>query len=267
MPAYAHPRRRRRRSTSIAVVLGGALAALVLKFFGVGAPTSERSSTRAIEQSAKTTNTAKDFDFYVLALSLAPAFCELEPNKKQCKHLQATSNQRTPLTLHGLWPERNQAGKAPEYCAADRLELKQIDSERLRRFMPGVQDGLASHEWKRHGSCSGLGVEQYFANAIDLTERINAAAGNLLNLTMGRSIETASFRAALEQSQPGLSASLTLHCRNLANRSELAGKPVLVEIRACVGKASDGKPGELIECAALDRIDQGCGKAFYVDAP
>jgi hypothetical protein len=65
---------------------------------------------------------------------------------------------------------------------------------------------------------------------------------------------------------PGLGGAMTFHCRNIkTSDANMRGKPVLMEIRVCLSKNAQGVPDQLSECAALDRIDQGCGANFVVD--
>jgi ribonuclease T2 len=272
------PRRRRRRTASIATLVGGALAAVALKFFGFGhtpnsppknAQSAPPASTSSTAKSSSSTDTAAGgFDFYTLALSLAPAFCESAPHKKQCSALDLASFQKTPLTLHGLWPERLRAGSYPENCTEEKFRLRDIDSPRLRLYMPGLSDGLATHEWKKHGTCSTLDAKTYFASALDQLERINAALQPVLSAAAGKTIDAASIRADAQRLMPGLGAAITLHCKNLPNRpAPMRGVPVLLELRVCLSKDAQNRPSTLAECAALDRIDQGCGSRFGIDLP
>ncbi len=275
----AHPRRRRRKA-GIATIIGGAIAAVLLNWFGFGPapktvavnpPTNASQSTqkRSDPVAAPESNPAR-FSFYTLALSLAPAFCETAPNKKQCARLSESINAATPLTLHGLWPENARSGSYPESCAGQGITVKAlertIDPRRLRQFMPGIADGLASHEWRKHGTCTGLSAESYFVAAIDWTERINAALSGALRPAMGKQIVLAQLKASADHAMPGLGQALTLHCRNIkTNDPNMRGKPVLMELRVCLEKDVTGMPSALTECAALDRIDQGCGSQFVVD--
>lgn len=273
------PRRRRRRA-GIASIIGGAIAAVLLNWFGFGPaakPEAVRTPTNASSSAHKHGDPAATpelnqahFDFYTLALSLAPAFCETAPNKKQCDKLSESVNTTTPLTLHGLWPENARAGSYPESCAGQAISVRalerQIDARRLRQFMPGIVDGLASHEWRKHGTCTGLSPESYFAAAITWTERINTALLSTLKSASGKLIIATQLKAAAERALPGLGQALTLHCRNIKTHdANMLGKPVLLELHVCLQKDADGLPSALIECASLDRIDQGCGTQFLVD--
>ncbi len=233
------------------------------------APDAPQTSQQTPNASTPEANQAS-FTFYTLALSLAPAFCETSPNKKQCSKLSEALNAATPLTLHGLWPENGRPGSDPESCAGPSITVtaleRDIDARRLRRFMPGIADGLASHEWRKHGTCTGLSAKSYFMSAIDWTERVNAALSSVLKLASGKQMAAAGLKTSANSIFPGLGQAMTLHCRNIkTSDANMRGKPVLMELHVCLQKGANGQPSELIECAALDRIDQGCGERFVVD--
>jgi ribonuclease T2 len=96
-----------------------------------------------------------DFDFYVLSLSWSPAFCALEESAGagQCREGAGFS-----FVAHGLWPQHERG--YPEFCGkAEELSPGLVES--IRDIMP--DDGLIAHEWRRHGACTGLSAEDYFA--------------------------------------------------------------------------------------------------------
>ena len=270
--------RRRRRKAGIATIIGGAIAAVLLNWFGFGpahkvvpaqAPRNTSETSQKESRSAPAANQT-NFEFYTLALSLAPAFCETSPNKKQCGKLTEPLNMATPLTLHGLWPENARAGSYSESCAGEGITVKalerNIDARRLRQFMPGIADGLASHEWRKHGTCTGLSAEVYFIAALDWTERVNTALSATLKPASGKQINADQLKVSADSAMPGLGQALTLHCRNIKTHdANMRGKPVLMELHVCLKKDVNGLPSALTECAALDRIDQGCGAQFVVD--
>jgi ribonuclease T2 len=118
---------------------------------------------------------AGDFDFYLLSMSIAPSFCALSPanrSKPDCRHLTADTFQQTPLTIHGLWPNRAHVSvnKQPSQCTQDALRLSDAVKTDLARYMPGGPD-LEQHEWSRHGTCSGLSPDDYFAAAVGLARQ------------------------------------------------------------------------------------------------
>src|SRR5687767_13974195 len=59
------------------------------------------------------------FDFYLMALTVHPAFCaDGHTRKREC---QVRSHR--PLVIHGLWPERNEPRTYPRDCPAAPLVL------------------------------------------------------------------------------------------------------------------------------------------------
>jgi len=96
------------------------------------------------------------FDYYVLALSWSPNFCEIEGDAKgreQCdpKHDHG-------WLLHGLWPQFHQGW--PSYCPT----VLRPPSHAMTREMTDIMgsSGLAWHQWKKHGTCAGLAAGDYF---------------------------------------------------------------------------------------------------------
>ncbi|EKF20308.1 ribonuclease T2 family protein [Nitratireductor pacificus] len=98
------------------------------------------------------------FDFYVLSLSWSPSYCAAEgaeANRQQCG-----ASRPYAFVVHGLWPQ-NERGY-PEYCSSSQPERVPDDLVgQYRDIMPS--GGLIGHQWRKHGSCSGLSQETYFA--------------------------------------------------------------------------------------------------------
>lgn len=106
---------------------------------------------------AQSRDRAGDFDFYVLALSWSPSYCEAEGDRRG----DAQCARPFHFVVHGLWPQyergfpadcRNEAGRLPERLIRDQLDI-----------FPAF--GLVIHQWRKHGTCSGLDPEGYFAAA------------------------------------------------------------------------------------------------------
>lgn len=108
------------------------------------------------------------FDFYVLSLSWSPTYCRSEEgrgNRQQCG-----SDADYGLIVHGLWPQ-NETGY-PEFCSSGGAERVPDSLGRsLFDIMPGM--GLIGHEWRKHGTCSGLSQQDYFRVTRQAYERIN----------------------------------------------------------------------------------------------
>jgi ribonuclease T2 len=63
------------------------------------------------------------------------------------------------FTLHGLWPD-GQGAEWPQYCTPTRLVPEPVIRASLCNT-PSVQ--LIQHEWEKHGTCTGLAAQDYFA--------------------------------------------------------------------------------------------------------
>lgn len=97
-----------------------------------------------------------EFDYYVLSLSWSPNWCALtgdERGEDQCNPRHDYG-----WVLHGLWPQREKGW--PAYCHT----LKRAPSRTVTAAMMDIMgsSGLAWHQWKKHGSCSGLSAESYY---------------------------------------------------------------------------------------------------------
>jgi len=102
---------------------------------------------------------ADDFDYYVLSLSWSASFCDIEGDAKQSDQCDVEHDYK--WILHGLWPQYHQGW--PAYCNTS----ERPPSRRMTRDMVDIMgsSGLAWHQWKKHGSCSGLSAAEYFAKS------------------------------------------------------------------------------------------------------
>jgi ribonuclease T2 len=100
---------------------------------------------------------AGDFDYYVMSLSWSPAWCEMTGEARgdpQCDAGRGLS-----WTLHGLWPQYEDGW--PQYCRTVQRDPTRGETAAMADIMGGA--GLAFHEWKKHGRCSGLSAQGYYA--------------------------------------------------------------------------------------------------------
>lgn len=98
-----------------------------------------------------------DFDYYVLALSWSPTWCALEGDARNSPQCDAAADYG--WVLHGLWPQFHRGW--PSYCPS-------VEPQPTRRMTAEMVDimgssGLAWHQWKKHGTCSGLSASDYYA--------------------------------------------------------------------------------------------------------
>jgi ribonuclease T2 len=90
------------------------------------------------------------FDFYLLNLSWSPEFCATHGDSPEC-------GRNLGFVVHGLWPQ-DANGDYPQHCSdAPGPANPQADTD----IMPTAS--LVAHEWETHGTCSGLGTNDYFA--------------------------------------------------------------------------------------------------------
>lgn len=173
------------------------------------------------------------FDFYVLSLSWSPSYCAAEgeeANRRQC------GTARPPgFVVHGLWPQFERGW--PEYCASpepDRVPDRLV--ERHLDLIPSA--GLIGHQWRKHGSCSGLGQADYLALTRAARERIAVPQAFEGSMRPGTADPDA-VEAAFIEANPGLredAIAVTCDARFLR------------EVRICLTKALDFRG-----CREVDR--------------
>src|SRR5262245_58243141 len=102
-------------------------------------------------------NQPGQFDFYVLALSWSPSFCEAAGERGTPPQNQCGARPYS-FVVHGLWPQYDRG--FPEFCQvpAPRLERNLMTS--MLDLMPAP--GLVYNEWDKHGTCTGLPARGYF---------------------------------------------------------------------------------------------------------
>jgi ribonuclease T2 len=179
------------------------------------------------------------FDYYLLSLSIAPSFCVLSPAnqaKQECQALTEADFRQTPLTVHGLWP--NRAGVSvnlqPHDCEGPPLgPLPSATQAELRRYMPGGP-GLARYEWRKHGACSGLAPEAYFAAVADLARKANDTIGTAMRDggMLGQHLRIAELLAAVTARDAALAPAIVVDCRQPRG----GGEALVDEIRVVLSK-------------------------------
>lgn len=111
---------------------------------------------------------AGDFDYYVMALSWNASWCEREGDARGAD--QCGSEHDLGFTLHGLWPQYEDDGW-PAYCRTSHRDPSRRDTAAMADIMGS--GGLAWHQWKKHGRCSGLSSDDYFRLSRLAYEKIN----------------------------------------------------------------------------------------------
>ena len=109
---------------------------------------------------------AGEFDYYVLSLSWSPNWCAYEGDARGSDQCDARHDHG--WILHGLWPQYHRG--YPEYCNT----AERPPSRAMTRDMADIMgtSGLAWHQWKKHGVCTGLSASAYYALSREAYARV-----------------------------------------------------------------------------------------------
>lgn len=112
------------------------------------------------------------FDYYVLSLGWLPSFCNASGHHERHAHCGTDNLNR--FILHGLWPEFKKGW--PTHCdIGKRPWVENALIDQMSDIMPSKF--LVIHEYRTHGTCSGLTAEAYFALARKLYKRVQVPPG------------------------------------------------------------------------------------------
>ncbi len=220
-----------------------ALAVGLAPIAGVAQPTGERAQDQP-----------GTFDYYLMSFTIAPSFCALNPRnaaKQECHDGTDASYRAVPLTVHGLWPnrERVSVNQQPQYCTETRLSRLSTELRtQLGRYMPGTADGLDRYEWRRHGTCSGLAPEAYFGAVVRLAEQANGTVGAVLRDSgaMGHELRIDDLLKAVAAKDPALATALVVSCRFPRGATEEDRRAYIQEIRIVLTKELKPIPAEKV---------------------
>ena len=183
-----------------------------------------------------------DVDHYVLALSWSPTFCASPEAENE--NLQCGKNRRFAFVVHGLWPQ-DRRSRPPQYCRTGESWVPEEQIDEMLPIMPSKS--LIIHEWKKHGTCSGLGMEEYFDLTETLFRKIRVPARYLTPL-QPVTITPETLIADFVKTNRGLrSDMMTIVCKPRAGRARLQ------ELRVCFsldGQFSQCRPRRRSDCAS-----------------
>ncbi len=207
---------------------------------GLGAPTGASAQDRR-------QNTPGEFDFYVLSLSWSPSFCEdaaERGNNGRSQQVQCNGGRPFSFVVHGLWPQYERG--FPEYCDRDSWLDRNIMTSMLD-LMPAP--GLIFNEWKKHGTCSGLGARGYF-ETIRKARAVVKIPPEFIDLADPKTVSPDEVETAFIKVNPGLPANaIAVTC----NRSRLS------EVRICMSKD--------LQFRGCDEIDRRACRRDQVTMP
>lgn len=151
---------------------------------------------------------AGDFDYYVLSLSWSSGWCSLEGDARNDP--QCDSGRNLTFVLHGLWPQYESGW--PSYCRTVERDPTRGETAAMADIMGG--SGLAFHQWKKHGRCSGQSAPNYFQTMRDAYDRI-AIPPLFAGVTRPLSLPASVIEDAFLEANPGLGRDeITITCKD-----------------------------------------------------
>ncbi|MEM7696685.1 MAG: ribonuclease T2 [Pseudomonadota bacterium] len=159
----------------------------------------------------------------MLALSWSPTYCDRDGADRGERQCDEDADHR--FVVHGLWP--NSADGAPSRCRSRWRGPSRAMVRGMLDIMPS--EGLIRHQWRKHGTCSGLSPEDYFGTVREAYERVTIPAG-LATLRDEIRVRPDVLRAAFRRANEGLDEpELFIRC----------GGGMLVEVRMCMAPSLD----------------------------
>ncbi len=179
------------------------------------------------------------FDYYVLSLSWSANWCALEGDARNSP--QCAPDSGFGWILHGLWPQY-EAGY-PEYCTTSARPPSRSQTAAMADIMG--TSGLAWHQWRKHGVCTGLSSDDYYALS-------RVAYGSIVrpqvlrDLKRAVSLPAALIEEAFLRDNPALRADqITVTCRDRH----------IQEVRICLTRDLDFRdcaPDVIRDCSLGD---------------
>lgn len=185
------------------------------------------------------------FDFYVLSLSWSPTWCKA--NDPKGKTDQCEPGDRHGLVVHGLWPQYESG--YPEDCPS--RAPRRVPEALGRQYLDLIPSmGLIGHQWRKHGTCSGLDQADYLA-VIRAARESLVIPPELLASTQPRNLSVSALEADFVKKNPGMTPNMiAVTCEGR----------LLDEIRICFDRELNFRA-----CPEVDR--RACGKGTVLVPP
>ncbi|KAH7306431.1 hypothetical protein KP509_22G011400 [Ceratopteris richardii] len=182
-----------------------------------------------------------DFDFFYFVQQWPGSYCDL---KQKCCY-PVTGKPAADFSIHGLWPNYND-GSYPSNCAGSSYDSTGISDlkDQLQRYWDtlscpsGDGDKFWSHEWEKHGTCSGLDQRAYFESVLRLRNSID-----LLSALQSSGIEADGGTYTLEAIEKALTQAIG-HKPGLECNRDVDGQRQLYQVYVCI----DTDASTLIDC-------------------
>lgn len=174
------------------------------------------------------------FDFYVLALSWSPGFCETSGSRSR----QCSQGSNLGFVVHGLWPQQEQG--YPSFCAPNGRFVPSTTMDEVKGLYP--DDNLARYQWRKHGTCTGESPGGYFKAVQRARERVRVP-DSFKALGARSKVLPSEIEQAFMGVNPGLRPDMiAVSC----------GRRIFQEVRICLDKDLRN----FRQCPEVDRV--GC---------
>lgn len=185
-----------------------------------------------------------EFDFYVLALSWSPTYCEREGARRNSRQCELGRNPG--FVVHGLWPQYQRG--FPSECGLSNRSPTRMDMDKAARVFP--EEGLARYQWRKHGSCTGSSPGDYFEDVAEARRKVTIPS-EFHTVTNQNSTTALEIERAFVAANRGLRTDMI---------SVQCDRNVLREVRICFTRDLRG----FATCPEVDRA--GC-RARDIDIP
>lgn len=173
-------------------------------------------------------NIPGDFDYYTLVMSWSPTHCATPEGESDAQQCGRRDGRRYAFVLHGLWPQYENG--FPESCRTKmRPYVPQDVIDGMLDIMPNPR--LVIHEYRTHGTCSGLDPRGYYELSRRLFETVRIPS-RFVNPFEAQFVSPADLESEILDANAGLSDDMiAVTCGSPGSR--------LRDIRICFSK--DGK--------------------------
>ncbi|HXF88830.1 MAG TPA: ribonuclease T2 [Xanthobacteraceae bacterium] len=166
-------------------------------------------------------NAPGKFDFYVLALSWSPSYCEAAAERGRETREQCGARPYS-FVVHGLWPQYERG--FPEFCQVPAPKLDRGIVSSMLDLMPSPR--LIFQQWDKHGTCSGLAPRAYF-ETVRKARAVVKIPPEFLDVKTPLTVTPNEVEEAFVKANPGLArAGLAVTCDSRR----------LHEVRICLTK-------------------------------
>ena len=188
------------------------------------------------------------FDYFVLALSWSPTYCGSPAGADDTQ--QCGTGRRFAFVVHGLWPQYESGW--PESCPTKETWVPQDIIDSMLDIMPSKR--LIIHEWKKHGTCAGVSMTDYFRATRLLFQRVRIPA-RYLQPNLPVTVTPEQLVTDFVKTNRNLSASMiSVQCGNARDAARLS------ELRICLDRR-----GNFSQCGANE--DRQCQARTLVLPP